>query len=75
MVMAPRLAGAKPLHGTNCFQPGRRRSKGFVAMLEYVAKWQGEDNGAYADAGDLLAAIQSAASSAEGLRMLEPRPS
>jgi hypothetical protein len=37
---------------------------GLQAFLEYVGKWQPQDDGIYADAGDLLTAIRSAAESA-----------
>ena len=36
---------------------------GISAMLAYVGKWQGEHDAAYADVGDLLTAIRSAAAS------------
>jgi hypothetical protein len=40
---------------------------GLQAFLEYVGKWQSQDDGIYADAGDLLTAIRSAAESAKTL--------
>jgi hypothetical protein len=40
---------------------------GLQAFLEYVGKWQPQDDGIYADAGDLLTAIRSAAESAKTL--------
>jgi hypothetical protein len=40
---------------------------GLQAFLEYVGKWQAQDDGIYADADDLLTAIRSAAESAKTL--------
>jgi hypothetical protein len=40
---------------------------GLAAMLAYVNEWQGEDDGQYAAARDLLTAIRSAATSAKTL--------
>jgi hypothetical protein len=40
---------------------------GLAAMLAYVTEWQGEDDGQYAAARDLLIAIRSAATSAKTL--------
>jgi hypothetical protein len=40
---------------------------GLQAFLEYVGKWHPQDDGIYADAGDLLTAICSAAESAKTL--------
>jgi hypothetical protein len=37
---------------------------GLQAFLEYVGKWEAQDDGVYADAGDLLTAMRSAAESA-----------
>lgn len=41
--------------------------EGLAPMLEYVGKWHGQDDAAYADPDDLLTAIRSAAESAKGL--------
>jgi len=40
---------------------------GLSAMLGYVSEWQAGDDGIYADAGDLLAAVRMAAESARML--------
>lgn len=40
---------------------------GLAAMLIYLCKWQSEEFGIYADAGDLLTAMRSAAESAKTL--------
>jgi hypothetical protein len=39
--------------------------EGLQAFLEYVGTWQAQDDGIYADAGDLLTAIRSAAECAK----------
>jgi hypothetical protein len=61
-----RLAKPKSLHGMMLATKPTTLA-GLQAFLEYVGKWQPQDDGIYADAGDLLTAIRSAAESAKTL--------
>ena len=52
------IRGLGPIAGSHA-----DHGRGDSAMLAYVGKWQGEHDAAYADVGDLLTAIRSAAAS------------